>query len=425
MHFLENTQWLGFDMDHTLVRYNNEELYKLVFHCFQKYLVEIAGFDRSVYEIPLKMEYTRKGLVLDEHLGNMLELDTSFRVIHACHGYHVLTDEEIQRAYGQKTIVPFGEDKEHYWCLVTYFEASVGPLYVGLVDMIDRLHPTNMEEMYKKLGESLAGSFAHNFRDFESGWYFPVFKESVGTFIQKSPEMSAWLRENRKSGTVRTFLLTNSFPQYTQLLMSYAYGDDWMDLFDIVGTTARKPVFYEDARVDELVADYAFRINPHGEVCIVDEHPKIIALNGCYDKPSYAGMSAAFGCKPEQVTYCGDHLWGDVVHCGAAGGWETIYVMEELESSHHEEMLGPFGQCPMLGNWQVVEVNSPTVNLTPTPEAVVGRELRVSGRFLCEMLRKKAPQFAIPHMERFPSILPHHVQSNEQLGRYVLPLSES
>ena len=55
----------------------------------------------------------------------------------------------------------------------------------------------------------------------------------------------------------RLFLLTNSMPDYTKLLLDTAYGRDWPDLFHFCCFHARKPHFWinEETLFEEVEYD--------------------------------------------------------------------------------------------------------------------------------------------------------------------------
>ena len=69
---------IGWDLDHTLIRYQLENFDQLIFKSFQRYLVEIANFTPEIYKVPKlegqyyfntfqfshDPEFARKGIVL-------------------------------------------------------------------------------------------------------------------------------------------------------------------------------------------------------------------------------------------------------------------------------------------------------------------------------------------------------------------------
>ena len=65
--------------------------------------------------------------------------------------------------------------------------------------------------------------------------------------IKRSPAFREWLKLLRSSGKF-LYVITGSHVDFASYVASYALGDDWMDLFDIVIFFARKPSFFLDRR---------------------------------------------------------------------------------------------------------------------------------------------------------------------------------
>ena len=91
--------------------------------------------------------------------------------------------------------------------------------------------------------------------------YFAALRAHPEKYIYTRHEIGAWLKRLRQpnnneesvSGAVLTtrvakpislFLITNSHLDYTCLLMRYAFGDQWPQLFDLTLTYSRKPDFF-------------------------------------------------------------------------------------------------------------------------------------------------------------------------------------
>ena len=48
----ENTYYVGFDVDHTIIKYKNGALGELIFHSCAKFLYEEKGYDRAFLDVP-------------------------------------------------------------------------------------------------------------------------------------------------------------------------------------------------------------------------------------------------------------------------------------------------------------------------------------------------------------------------------------
>lgn len=67
-------------------------------------------------------------------------------------------------------------------------------------------------------------------------------------YVEKDERALQMLQELRAAGR-NTFLLTNSDYPYTNGIMTYLLGRDWLSHFDIVVVDARKPLFFGEGTV--------------------------------------------------------------------------------------------------------------------------------------------------------------------------------
>ena len=65
--------------------------------------------------------------------------------------------------------------------------------------------------------------------------------------LKRSAEFRAWLKMLRDNGKY-LYVITGSHFDFASHVASYALGDDWKDLFDIVIFFARKPSFFWENR---------------------------------------------------------------------------------------------------------------------------------------------------------------------------------
>ena len=97
--------WVGFDLDHTVIRYRLPNLYRLIYTHLSRFLVEEKGYDRSLLD-PIGKQYDlmQKGIILDSAKGNFLKLASNGYILRAVHGTHPLSGEEIAASYGEHRI---------------------------------------------------------------------------------------------------------------------------------------------------------------------------------------------------------------------------------------------------------------------------------------------------------------------------------
>ena len=85
---LDDYDCIGFDLDHTLCRYNVGNLVPLVYDLLAEYLVKNKGYDKSIRNRKFSddLHLMAKGLTLDCDRGNLLRLGCDGVVLTASHG---------------------------------------------------------------------------------------------------------------------------------------------------------------------------------------------------------------------------------------------------------------------------------------------------------------------------------------------------
>jgi len=133
-----------------------------------------------------------------------------------------------------------------------FFDIAAPLLCARLVDVVDRLNNGGkpMEEYFfwPDVQEGLRSMFVRtNFASGEGG-YFPEVKAHPEKYIhRRRPEFREWLRGLRANGKY-LYVITGSHVDFASHVASYALGDDWKELFDIVIFFARKPSFFLEKR---------------------------------------------------------------------------------------------------------------------------------------------------------------------------------
>uniref|UniRef100_A0A8C2MIH8 5'-nucleotidase domain containing 1 n=1 Tax=Cricetulus griseus TaxID=10029 RepID=A0A8C2MIH8_CRIGR len=94
---------VGFDLDHTLCRYNLPESARLIYNSFAQFLVKEKGYDKELLTLtPEDWDFCCKGLALDLEDGTFIKLAADGTVLRASHGTRMMTPEELVETYGKK-----------------------------------------------------------------------------------------------------------------------------------------------------------------------------------------------------------------------------------------------------------------------------------------------------------------------------------
>lgn len=107
--------WLGVDLDHTLVRYKLREVLPLIYKCLAEHLMTLSTEEGhmllpvnfNVENYPFDFAFCSRGLVFDTESGNILRLDSNGCVMNSRHGYIgtlVSSAKQLQAQFGENRI---------------------------------------------------------------------------------------------------------------------------------------------------------------------------------------------------------------------------------------------------------------------------------------------------------------------------------
>ena len=289
---IDDYDCIGFDLDHTLCRYHVDNLFKLVYKLLSEYLVEKKGYDPDICKNPLEndIHLIAKGLTLDCERGNILRISNDgyilgkqfcrswiydIIIIWSCfickaatHGTRKMPDQDIERMYGRDRrrhpvtdyihhLKEFGPQKlvdfsPLLHCFMDYFDLAAPLLCARIVDVLDDINNNGkaMKEYYfwPDVHEGLRELYLRTHFAADQGGFFPALKANPELYILKrSPEFRHWLKMLRDNGKF-LYVITGSHYDFASHVASYAIGEDWKDLFDIVIFFARKPSFFVEKR---------------------------------------------------------------------------------------------------------------------------------------------------------------------------------
>ena len=314
---LNQIKVIGYDMDYTLVHYHVDKWEEKAYEHTLNYLVQEEGWS-SLKHLKFNPNITKRGLVLDLKLGNILKVDEFGCVNLASHGLRQLSSEEVKELYSS-TLVDLSDP--YYVFLNTLFSISTGCLYAQLVDELEK---KNIETpvSYRSIFETI--SKAQRLAHLEG-----KLKTDIITKPDEFVDLDAKLPQallDQKSAGKKLFLATNSEWFYTNHMMRYAIepflgGASWQDLFDLIIVAADKPNFFGTSQKIFEVDTKHNVLKPH-----FGKLTSKVYYGGCAPD-----IENHFNVPGREVLYVGDHIYSDINIAKKSRRWYTALVLRELE----------------------------------------------------------------------------------------------
>ena len=315
---------IGFDMDYTLVRYDEEAFEVMTYKEIKKKLCEVKNYPKVVNDLKFQSNMAIRGLVIDKPHGNVLKLSTYSKVKHAYHGLSEMDFKTQQKIYQGLTIDL--NDSDQFAIVDTTFSIAYCVLYMQIVDLKDK-NPNLGFPDYKTIEENLLEALDISHRD---GTLKGEVKKNVRKYIVQDQKSVLALEKFKKHGK-KLWVITNSDYDYSKLLLDYAINPflkehkSWQELFNIVITAANKPKFFTD-KLPLLKVDPKTSLmkNHHGQM-----------EDGIYQGGCAETVQKSSGLSGEQILYLGDHIYGDVLQIKKTCNWRTALVIDELIHETH------------------------------------------------------------------------------------------
>jgi HAD superfamily 5'-nucleotidase-like hydrolase len=341
--------WLGFDVDHALIRYRIKSLWPLIHSSMVHFLVEEKHYDKSLLQVEFNPALCQKGLVIDWDTGNFLKLSHDGHVMRAAHGTRMLSVAEVAEAFGDSPWKGFemlraGTRNRSYSCFTTYFDIPVQHIVAVLIDRQDE-RAQGKATAYDFASDLFeAFDFNYDYKSFglRKGWFFPALIDNTEDYVCKnSDSFRQWLCKC----PARKWIATNSHGDFAFLLLAHAFGAEWRSLFDLVCVYVRKPGFF-----DAEPTERPFYELPAGQLvsqedacrCLSPDDKDMDFTGKVYAQGNFTQLTqqqmwiggdkggGESNKKSKQVVYIGDSLLSD---CAAAQrrGCQTVSIVEELE----------------------------------------------------------------------------------------------
>jgi len=292
---------IGFDIDHTLGIYNLSTLADLLYSSFTKFLIDHKNypkildiFDRKQEKENLSYESLKflnidnffklsgVDILVDLNHGNALKISHTGKILKGFHGIKELTEQEIKSFYGENMQIPenynfnFEVSKnENYIYLQGYFEYHIPALYLFCVELLKteflnfsilkkeensifefnqlKNDKVDLINPYRKIMSDIMDSLIFNYaitdkKMEETGYFYTEVSLNPKKYLCENSARET-LISIKKLG-IKIFYATNSYREFGDLIMKNSLGEDFLDLFDLCISFARKPVFFVNKVLD-------------------------------------------------------------------------------------------------------------------------------------------------------------------------------
>ena len=315
---LRKIKYIGFDMDHTLVRYHSQNFEALAHKKMVEKLIREKGYPQDIGKLKFEFDRAIRGLVIDKKNGNLLKLSRWAAIRGSYHGTKRI-DFETQKKFYQSIYIDLRDP--HMVAIDTAFSIAYAVLYAQLVDYKDS-HPTMLKD-YESIANDVNDALDSAHRD---GSLKNAVADDLIHYIRHDPEsvrcLERYLKHDKK-----LFVLTNSDFQYTKILLDHAINPyltehkSWTEIFDFVFTSAKKPRFFWDQLDFFKVELTSGHISNHSGPI-----EKGIYQGGCAQD-----LTKSLNVSGDDILYIGDHIYSDILRIKKDCNWRTALIVEELD----------------------------------------------------------------------------------------------
>lgn len=314
---LKKIKYIGFDMDHTLVRYNCRNFEESVYNFVVDYLIKQKHYPQIIKDFKFNFNNAIRGLVVDSANGNILKLSRYGTIRQSYHGVSPISFTDQKQIY-KSTYVDLNDS--NYIAIDTYFSIAFCVLYGQLVNLKD-MHPTLLPS-YEILAFDILYSVdkIHANGDLKNH-----ICANIANYVTLDEELVRGLQTYKRFGK-KLFVLTNSDFAYSKVMLDYVINrylpknESWQNLFDYTITLSNKPRFFYDNL-------QFLRINPaNGNM--TNLHKEVTP--GIYQGGNAKQFTKDLSIAGDEILYIGDHIYGDILRLKKECNWRTALVVEEL-----------------------------------------------------------------------------------------------
>ena len=190
-------------------------------------------------------------------------------------------------------------------------------------------HNEKCRKFYSDMMESFNFNFNPETFKRKSGFFFPEMQKNTALYIKPaSSELKSKLKECRSKG-IKVILITASHIDFAELLMTFSYGADWREYFDMVCCRARKPGFFSMSAEERPF--YCWDSVKH---CNKQEPVQELNSRDVFMEGHWSVVDKWIRRKVDKagrIAYVGDSFRSDIVPTKLSSTWDLFAVVLEGE----------------------------------------------------------------------------------------------
>lgn len=314
---LKKIKYIGFDMDHTIIRYNSKKFETLVYKLVIEDLINNKKYPKEIKNLKFNFANAIRGSVVDTNNGNILKLSRFGAIRQSYHGIWPISFNDQCQIY-RSTYVDLNDP--NYIAIDTSFSIAFCVLFGQLVDYKDN----NFHSLpnYEIIAFDILNSVDKIHSD---GKLKSYIVKNIDEFVINEPNIVNDLIKFKKHNK-KLFILTNSDYNYTKLMLNHLInphlpsGQTWQNLFEFSITLSNKPrFFYDNLNFLSVDPDTGSMTNMQGPV-----------IPGIYQGGNAKKFTNDLNLNGDEILYIGDHIYGDILRLKKDCNWRTALVVEEL-----------------------------------------------------------------------------------------------
>lgn len=344
LKYMKDADIIGFDIDFTLVIYNQRNIEELIYKSDSQYLMHYKNYP-DIISLDKNKDFIKKfiykDILIDLETGNILKLDGDKKIVICYHGKKLLTSEEINTIYKDGKYNQFNKDNiynNYYRHVIDSFFTPIIPLFLLCVDLFDKgilKLCNNKINKYEDIVNDILDAKKFNFglddfQDFKNvGFYYPEIYKHPKKYLYKYKPNT--LLDLLKQKGKKLFFATNSGYSYGKFVLEYTIGKNFTDYFDLCFFKSSKPLFFNYTNNRTIFEDKT-EINRN---CLDEkQYDKIIKGEKIFIGGSYKIVEDYFrkllDKKDVNVIFIGDNIGSDCNPPSEIIGWESVFIYDDI-----------------------------------------------------------------------------------------------